>query len=75
MRKAGYPLSRATILQEVWGYGLTHSIDTRVVDVQISKLRKKIETNIHDPEFILTVRNVGYMFQQPSLKEYVNYNH
>ncbi|MBD5405428.1 response regulator transcription factor [bacterium] len=36
--------------------------DERGVDVIITRLRKKIETNIKTPEFILTIRNKGYKF-------------
>ena len=34
----------------------------RSVDVQVGRLRRKIETNPHRPELIKTVRSVGYMF-------------
>ena len=36
--------------------------DERGVDVVITRLRRKIETDIKAPEFILTVRNKGYKF-------------
>ena len=45
---------------------LTHGLDTpafdRSVDVQVVRLRKKIEPNPGRPEFIKTVRNAGYIF-------------
>jgi len=45
---------------------LTHGLDTpafdRSVDVQVVRLRKKIEPNPGKPEFIKTVRNAGYIF-------------
>ena len=34
----------------------------RSIDVQISRLRRKIETNLKDPSFIKTVRHGGYFF-------------
>ncbi len=37
----------------------------RSIDVLISRLRQKIETNPKSPEFIKTVRNAGYMFASP----------
>ncbi len=44
----------------------THGMDTpafdRSVDVQVVRLRKKIEPNPQKPEFIKTVRNAGYIF-------------
>jgi DNA-binding response OmpR family regulator len=38
----------------------------RVVDVHIGKLRQKIEKNPSHPEYILTVRGVGYQFSESS---------
>lgn len=37
----------------------------RSIDVQISRLRRKIETNPQDPAFIKTIRNEGYFFTAP----------
>ena len=59
---AGMQLSRALILDNVWGYTPERSADTRVVDVHISRLRSKIEDDPSDPDFILTARGTGYMF-------------
>jgi OmpR family response regulator RpaB len=61
---SGKELSRKTILEEVWGYTPERSIDTRIVDVHISRLRSKIEKKPSNPDLILTVRGKGYMFQQ-----------
>ena len=33
----------------------------RVVDVNINRLRKKIETNPKSPRYLKTVRSIGYM--------------
>ena len=41
--KSGQAFSRAEILQEVWGYTPERHVDTRVVDVHISRLRAKLE--------------------------------
>ena len=60
----GKELSRKTILEHVWGYTPERSIDTRIVDVHISRLRSKIEKKPSNPDLILTVRGKGYMFQQ-----------
>jgi two-component system OmpR family response regulator len=35
----------------------------RSIDVLISRLRKRIEKNPHNPDFIKTVRSGGYMFE------------
>ena len=38
----------------------------RVVDVHIGKLRQKIETDPSNPQYILTVRGLGYKFSEES---------
>lgn len=61
---SGQPFSRSEILQHVWSYPPDHRIDTRVVDVHISRLRSKLEVDPSNPELILTARGIGYMFQR-----------
>ena len=63
---SGQAYSRNEILQHVWSYPADHKIDTRVVDVHISRLRSKLETDPANPELILTARGIGYMFQRIS---------
>ena len=60
--KSGEPFSRSEILQEVWGYTPERHVDTRVVDVHISRLRAKLEEDPGNPRHILTVRGLGYKF-------------
>lgn len=62
--RAGAPFSRASILQEVWGYMPERHVDTRVVDVHISRLRAKLEDDPSNPDLILTARGTGYLFQR-----------
>ena len=62
----GSVLSRADILNNVWGYVPERTIDLRVVDVHISRLRAKLETDSKSPEYILTIRGGGYMFKNYS---------
>jgi OmpR family response regulator RpaB len=62
--RSGEPFSRSEILQEVWGYTPERHVDTRVVDVHISRLRAKLEDDPSNPELILTARGTGYMFQR-----------
>ena len=64
IRNSGKELSRKTILENIWGYTPERSIDTRIVDVHISRLRSKIEKKPKNPDLILTVRGKGYMFQR-----------
>ncbi len=61
---SGQPFSRADILQHVWNYPSDQRIDTRVVDVHVSRLREKLELDKANPELILTARGIGYMFQK-----------
>ena len=63
VNKAGERLSRSTILDRVWGYTPERYVDTRVVDVHISRLRSKLEEDPSNPDLIITARGTGYMFQ------------
>ena len=64
VNNSGTAYSRNEILQHVWAYPPDHRIDTLVVDVHISRLRSKLETDPANPELILTARGIGYMFQR-----------
>lgn len=64
IQNAGTALARESILISVWGYTPERYVDFRLVDVHISRLRAKIELNPSTPDLILTVRGVGYMFNQ-----------
>jgi two-component system alkaline phosphatase synthesis response regulator PhoP len=57
----GRVLSREQLLQRVWGHDFYG--EDRVVDVHLGHIRKKIETNPGKPELIVTVRGVGYRFE------------
>lgn len=59
----GTVMSRYALLQQVWGYVPERSVDTRLVDVHIARLRTKLEADPRNPEFILTTRGTGYQFQ------------
>jgi DNA-binding response OmpR family regulator len=37
--------------------------DNRVVDVHIGQIRRKIERDLHSPQYIITIRGVGYKFE------------
>jgi two-component system alkaline phosphatase synthesis response regulator PhoP len=53
-------LSREELLREVWGYGDRPS--TRTVDVHVAWLRQKLEPDLKNPQYILTVVGFGYKF-------------
>lgn len=63
----GKVLSRQQLLHGVWDYHFLG--DTRIVDVHISHLRDKIESNARNPEYIVTIRNVGYKLTEPVMRE------
>lgn len=58
-RHRGQALTREQILSEVWGYD-TDVESERVVNVNIRRLREKIERNPSQPTIILTVPGIGY---------------
>jgi two-component system OmpR family response regulator len=58
MRHANQVVTRTMLLEAVWDYNFDPQ--TNVVDVHISKLRQKIETD-SEPSLVRTVRNAGYM--------------
>ena len=64
INRAGERLTRTLILDKIWGYIPERYVDTRLVDVQISRLRSKLEEDPSNPDLILTARGTGYMFQK-----------
>ncbi len=56
----GQVLSRDRLLDLVWGPDTF--ITDRVVDTHIANLRKKIEPDISNPAYIISVRGMGYRF-------------
>jgi two-component system, OmpR family, response regulator len=61
-RSPGRVLTRETLLEHVWGD--SEYRDPRTVDVHIRHLREKLETDPKQPEFLFTVRGVGYRFRE-----------
>lgn len=57
----GKVYSRDLLFEKIWGY--QYFGETRTVDVHIRNLRKKIEVDPNEPQYIKTVRGVGYKFQ------------
>jgi DNA-binding response OmpR family regulator len=60
---AGDVLSRERILSSVWGYEAP--IATRVIDVHVRNLRRKLESDPSRPQYILAVPGIGYRFTNP----------
>jgi DNA-binding response OmpR family regulator len=60
-RQPGRVFSRDVLLDQVWGDSAYR--DPRTIDVHIRHLREKIERDPKSPEYLLTVRGVGYRFR------------
>lgn len=67
VRRSGRLLSRAQILDEVWGPGT--NVTDRVVDNQVTNLRKKIEPNPQQPRYLVALRGLGYRFDIEGVTE------
>jgi two-component system response regulator RegX3 len=61
LRNAGRVLTRAQLIDRVWG--ATYVGDTKTVDVHIKRLRTKIEPDPANPRYVTTVRGLGYKFE------------
>lgn len=59
-QRPGRAYSRDQLLDQVWGDEAF--VEPRTVDVHISRLRAAIEKDTENPEYILTVRGIGYKF-------------
>ncbi len=62
LKNRGRVLKRDYLLQVLWDY--SDSVNTRVLDVHISKIRDKIESDTKNPRYIKTVRGLGYKFEE-----------
>ncbi len=63
-RNPGKVFTRNQILDHVWG---DHAfVEPRTVDVHVRRLRSRLEKDSENPEFIMTVRGIGYKFMDVS---------
>jgi DNA-binding response OmpR family regulator len=60
----GRLLTREQLIERVWGAGI--SITDRVVDNHILNLRRKLEDRPAEPRYLLSVRGLGYRFENPA---------
>jgi DNA-binding response OmpR family regulator len=63
MTHPGRVYSRRMLLEALWGSADFR--DPRTIDVHVRHLREKLEPDSSRPEYILTVRSVGYRFRDP----------
>ena len=61
LRNAGRVLTRAQLIDRVWGSDYVG--DTKTLDVHVKRLRAKIEPDPAAPQHLLTVRGLGYKFE------------
>ena len=61
-RAPGRVLTREMLLEQIWGDSAYR--DPRTIDVHIRHLREKLERDPRAPEYLLTVRGVGYRFRE-----------
>jgi DNA-binding response OmpR family regulator len=67
VKNSGRVLTRAQLLDQVWGRG-THVTD-RVVDNQVTNLRKRIEPEPEKPRYLVALRGLGYRFDGEGVTE------
>jgi len=64
-REPGRAFTRSQLLDRVYDAG--HDSYDRTVDTHIKNLRRKIEPDPHEPQYILMVYGVGYKFAEPPM--------
>lgn len=60
--KKGETVSRKELLENVWN--ISPEVETRTVDIFISRLRKHLEIDPTNPQYIKNVRGIGYIFNE-----------
>jgi two-component system, OmpR family, response regulator RegX3 len=61
LRNAGRVLTRAQLIDRVWGSDYVG--DTKTLDVHVKRLRAKLEPDPANPTYLLTVRGLGYKLE------------
>jgi two-component system response regulator RegX3 len=62
LRNAGRVLTRGQLIDRVWGSD--YFGDTKTLDVHIKRIRSRIEENPSEPSMLVTVRGLGYRFNE-----------
>lgn len=60
LQNMGREITREELMEVVWGY--SSNVNTRTLDMHVVRLRKKIENNPDKPNYLQTVRGLGYKF-------------
>ena len=61
LRNVGRVITRGQLIERVWGADYVG--DTKTLDVHIKRLRSKIEPDSSAPQYVVTVRGLGYKFE------------
>lgn len=61
LRNVGRVMTRGQLIERVWGSDYVG--DTKTLDVHIKRLRSKIEPDSSAPQYVVTVRGLGYKFE------------
>ncbi|THG35763.1 response regulator transcription factor [Glaciibacter flavus] len=62
LRNAGRVLTRGQLIDRVWGSD--YFGDTKTLDVHIKRIRSRIERTPSEPQMLVTVRGLGYRFEE-----------
>lgn len=60
LRNAGRVLTRTQLIDRIWGSNYVG--DTKTLDVHVKRIRSKIEPDPANPQYLVTVRGLGYKF-------------
>lgn len=63
MANSGRVVTRETLIDRVWGFDYVG--DTKTLDVHVKRLRAKVEVDPSRPSTIITIRGLGYKFDEP----------
>ena len=61
VRNAGRVMTRAQLIDRVWGSDYVG--DTKTLDVHVKRLRAKLEPEPSEPKYLVPVRGLGYKFE------------
>jgi len=61
LRNAGRVLTRGQLIDRVWGSDYVG--DTKTLDVHVKRIRTRIERDPSNPDMLVTVRGLGYRFE------------
>ena len=61
LRNVGRVMTRGQLIERVWGADYVG--DTKTLDVHIKRLRSEIEPDSSAPRYVVTVRGLGYKFE------------